>query len=200
MLRSNLQLRALGFDDAPFSTNPRIFGSVVNVVGIATSNSKFEGMLYGSIKQDFLDSTDVLISMIKRSKFLPQIHAVLIDGLTLGGLNVVDLQKVATEVDRVCVAVMRRQPNIEKMLNAMRNLPHFEERSSLLTKAGPIHVVQNWTFQYRVPNPHDYTTPEDVAKLLQLLTPTGTQKIPECLRIAHLIGAAIKTGESGSSA
>lgn len=200
VVQSNLQPRVLGFDDAPFATQPRVRGSAVSVIGVLTSRTRFEGMLYGEVGQDLLDATAVLQSMIEECKFLPQIHAVLLDGVTLGGLNVVDLVSLAQGVGRVCVAVMRRQPDLEKMWKAMRHLPEFERRKTLLETAGPIHEVRGWVFQYRCSRAEDYTTPEDVANLLDALTPNGTQKIPECLRVAHLIGSALKTGQSSSSA
>jgi len=41
-------------------------------------------------------------------------------------------------------------------------------------------------------------TPEAAARLLQKVTENGN--VPEALRIAHLIGSAVKTGQSGKRA
>lgn len=41
-------------------------------------------------------------------------------------------------------------------------------------------------------------TPDEAARLLQTVTENGN--VPEALRIAHLIGSAVKTGQSGKRA
>lgn len=199
--RQNIAPRVLGFDDAPFQSRPRAPGSEVNAVGVITTSDRFEGMLYcGGILQDGLNAGEKLAEAVKRSKFHDQIHAVLLDGVTMGGLNVIDVQRLATEVQRPVIAVMRAQPNIEKMLNAISKLPFAHERRDRLSAAGPIHQIGNWVFQCRYPTGDDTTNPEEIATMLDRCTPKGTQKIPECLRIAHLIGSAIKSGQSSSSA
>ncbi|KAI0565839.1 hypothetical protein FGB62_14g028 [Gracilaria domingensis] len=201
--RRNLAPRILGFDDAPFQTRPRIPGSEVHAVGIVTSLDRFEGMLYcGRILQDGLNAGDCIAEAVLNSKFHEQIHAVFLDGVTMGGLNVIDIQQLADVLNRPVVAVMRAQPNIEKMLAAIAKLPCAEERRLKLAAAGPIHQVDGWVFQYRCPTDENAgtTTAQNIATLLDRCTPLGTQQIPECLRVAHLIGAAIKSGQSSSSA
>lgn len=208
LCRLNISPRILGIDDAPFQTRPRVRGSEVHAVGVVTSLDRFEGMLYcGGIEQDGLNAGQRLTDAILASKFHEQIHAVFVDGVTMGGLNIVNIDELAKAISRPVVAVMRSHPNIEKMLDAIAKLPDKEERTARIRAAGPIHEIRGWIFQYRYPSPSLETVdakssvaPEDVAMLLDKCTPTGGQKIPECLRIAHLIGAAIKTGQSSSSA
>ncbi|PXF40178.1 hypothetical protein BWQ96_10116 [Gracilariopsis chorda] len=203
IVRRNLSPRILGFDDAPFQSRPRVPGSEVHAVGVVTSLDRFEGMLYcGEILQDGLNAGERLADAVCKSKFHDQIHAIFLDGVTMGGLNVIDIQNLADALQRPVIAVMRSQPNIEKMLNAIGKLPLAEERRMKLSAAGPIHQIGNWIFQYRCPRDGEVENPtaQDVATLLDRCTPEGTQKIPECLRIAHLIGAAIKCGQSSSAA
>lgn len=208
LCRRNISPRILGIDDAPFQSKPRVPGSEVHAVGVVTSLDRFEGMLYcGGIEQDGLNAGLRLSEAILESKFHDQIHAVFIDGVTMGGLNIVNIDELATAISRPVVAVMRFHPNIEKMLDAIAKLPHKEERTARIRAAGPIYEIREWVFQFRCPPPsqreietNSTVTPDDVASLLDKCTPTGGQKIPECLRIAHLIGAAIKTGQSSSSA
>lgn len=209
----NLSPRTIGIDDAPFQTRPRIRGSEVHAVAIITSNDRFEGMLYiPAIHQDGLNAGQRLAETILTSKFHEQLHAVLLDGVTMGGLNVIDIAQLATDLQRPVVALMRTHPNLQRMLGAIQKLPEAQERAQRIRAAGPIYEVRGWVFQYRCPIPdgsvmsekigdvHQSVTPEIIATLLDRCTPAGGQKVPECLRIAHLIGAAIKTGQSSSSA
>lgn len=208
LCRRNISPRILGIDDAPFQSKPRVRGSEVHAVGIVTSLDRFEGMIYcDRIEQDGLNAGTRLSEDILQSKFHEQIHAVFLDGISMGGLNIIDISLLANSISRPVVAVMRNQPKLEKMLHAISKLPDEEERSARMRAAGPIHQIHEWVFQFRCPTSsqgeddiNSEVTPEDIANLLDKCTPSGGQKIPECLRMAHLIGAAIKTGQSSSSA
>lgn len=204
--RLNLQPRILGIDDAPFQTNPRARGSEVHAVGIVTSRDRFEGMLYcGGIQQDGLNAGARLAEMVGRSKFLAQVHAVFLDGVMMGGLNVVDIQELATAVGRPVVAVMRHPPDLQRMLVAVKKVGEAGVREERIRAAGRVYEIREWVFQFRCPvvdgaAGREVVTADEVAMVLDRCKPEGAQQIPECLRMAHLIGAAIKTGQSSSSA
>lgn len=208
----NLSPRVIGFDDTPFQSRPRQPGSELEAVGIVSSDALFEGMLYvRGIIQDGMNAGERLADAVMASKFYDQIHAVLVDGITMGGLNVIDIAWLANKLQRPVIAVMRAYPKLERMIAAIEKIPLASERTARLRAAGPIHEIRNWVFQYRCPQASDgdiandakvyeEVTPDEVARLLDRCTPQGGQKIAECLRIAHLIGSAIKTGQSSSRA
>ncbi|MCI0573688.1 MAG: DUF99 family protein [Myxococcaceae bacterium] len=182
-------LRTLGFDDAPASPGA---GARVPVTGVVCSGTRFEGMVFGHVRRDGRNATDVLVRLLAGGKFLPQLHLVLVDGLTLGGFNVVDLRALAVRLGRPCVAVMRRPPDLEAVHRALAHLPRTAERRSLLARAGPVYQRGGFVFQVQGAGP------EEVAPALARITDRG--RIPEPLRLAHLIGAAIVLGESGRRA
>ncbi|MDE1461964.1 DUF99 family protein [Spartinivicinus poritis] len=189
LISLNKQIRAIGFDDAPFGKHPH---EQVNISGIICNNTRFEGMLWQTITRDGFDSTEVLIDCIKASKFYPQINVVLLDGIAFGGFNIIDLPRLANELERPCIAVMRKQPDLVAIKQALQNLSNYETRWQLIQNAGAIHAVAPFYFQVQG------TTPDTAAHALAKLTDQG--HVPEALRIAHLIGAAIKTGESSRRA
>lgn len=182
-------LRAVGFDDAPFA---RRRGAPVAVAGAVCAGTRFEGLVWGRVRRDGWNATDELCRMLLGSKFLPQLHLVLLDGIAFGGLNVVDLPALAGRLGRPCVAVMRRPPDLAAMEGAIRKLPRAERRLELLRRAGPIHQVRPFVFQVQG------LEPGQAAEALARLTDTGN--VPEALRLAHLIGAAVRTGTSGRRA
>lgn len=189
LLRHNRQIRVIGFDDAPFV---RHSNQPVSVAGIVCSQTRFEGMLWGQIRTDGWNSTQQIAQMLLASKFHPQVHLVLLDGISMGGLNLINLPYLARQIQLPCVAVMRKLPNIEKMKAAIFRLPHAEKRLQILAKAGEIYVYPPFYFQV-------YGLSEKItARVLQRLTDTGN--VPEALRLAHLITAAVINGESGKRA
>ena len=110
------RLRSIGFDDAPFERGSG--RGLVPVAGVICAGTRFEGMVWGQVRRDGWNATDVLVSLLAGGKFLPQLHLVLLDGITLGGFNVVDLPALATRLRRPCIAVMRRPPDLEAMARA----------------------------------------------------------------------------------
>jgi endonuclease V-like protein UPF0215 family len=189
LLRHNRQIRVIGFDDAPFvrhTTEP------VAIAGVVCNLTRFEGMLWGHIEADGWDSTEQLSQMLLASKFHPQLHLVLLDGIGMGGLNLIDLPNLAQQIQLPCVAVMRQLPKLEKMKAAISLLPDPAKRLQILAKAGTIHVQPPFYFQVCG------LSASLTAKILQRLTDTGN--VPEALRLAHLITSAVINGESGKRA
>jgi uncharacterized protein len=182
-------LRAIGFDDAPFR---RRRGGRAHVAGVVCADTRFEGMVWGHVRQDGWDATEALARLLVGGKFLPQIHLVLLDGLSFGGFNLVDLEALALRVGRPCVAVMRRPPDLAAVERAVRRLPRPERRLALLARAGPVHLHPSFAFQVRGADP------DAIADALRRLTDRGN--VPEPLRLAHLVGAAVLRGESGRRA
>ena len=63
---------------------------------------------------------------------------------------------------------------------------------AIIERAGPIHVREPFVFQVVG------ASPEHSTEALSLLTDRG--HVPEALRLAHLIGAAVMTGQSSQRA
>lgn len=188
-IRLNKQLRIIGFDDAPFSKQN---DSCVNVSGIVCSNTRFEGMVWGEVKRDGNDSTECLIDLVTKNKFHTQLHAVLIDGVAFGGFNIVDLPALSKALSLPCIAVMRKRPDLVAMDKALQNFSDYESRIDLVRKAGEILNYSPFYFQC------SGIDGESAGAILERVTDTG--KVPEALRIAHLIGSAVKTGVSSNRA
>jgi len=182
-------LRAIGFDDAPFARARR---GDVGLAGVVCAGTRFEGLVWGRVRQDGWNATEAVANLLLGGKFLPQLHLVLLDGIAFGGLNLVDLAALAAALQRPCVAVMRRPPDLGAMERAIRRLPRPALRIALLARAGPIHRERGFVFQVQGAEPG--ATAEALARL------TDRGAVPEPLRLAHLVGAAVRTGESGRRA
>jgi hypothetical protein len=189
LLRRDRTIRAIGFDDAPFErgqTDP------VAIAGVICAGTRFEGMVWGHAAADGWDATDTLCRLLIGRKFLPQLHLVLLDGICMGGFNVINLPQLAERLGRPCVAVMRRPPRLQKIQQAMQRLPEPEKRYGIMQQAGTVHEFPPFYFQVCG------AAPDVTAQVLDRLSDRGY--VPEALRLAHLIGAAVVTGESGRQA
>ena len=135
-------LRAIGFDDAPFERRRR---GDVGLAGVVCAGTRFEGLVWGRVRQDGWNATEAILALLLGGKFLPQLHLVLLDGIGFGGFNLVDLEGLAAQLGRPCVAVMRRQPDLVAMERAIRRLPRPERRLALLARAGaPAGGASGW--------------------------------------------------------
>ncbi len=182
-------LRVIGFDDAPFARRP---GARVRIAGVVCAGTRFEGLVVGAVRRDGRGATDELCRLLLGGKFLPQLHLVLLDGIAFGGFNVVDLLALAARLRRPCVAVMRRSPDLPAVERALLRLPGGQRRLAILRRAGPVHVRPPFVFQVRGADP------DAIAAALARVTDRGN--VPEALRLAHLVGAAVVRGESGRRA
>jgi uncharacterized protein len=182
-------VRVIGFDDAPFQRKP---GVKVSVAGVVCANTALEGMLWTSVRRDGWTATETLATVFNKSKYKGQVSVVLTDGIALGGFNVIDLPQLAQKTGLPCVAVMRRMPDIDAVRRAISLLPQANKRLALLAHAGEIFQREGHVFQVAG------EAPEVVAQLLTRLCSQG--KVPEPLRLAHHIGTAVVTGESGRRA
>lgn len=178
-------IRTIGFDDGPFQKRR---GATVPLVGIVCAGTRFEGMVYGALRKDGWRANEVVARLLGESKYATQVHAVLLDGIAFGGLDVVDLPALVAAVRKPCIAVMRRPPDVPAMRRAIEMLPRAAERLRRLDAAGKIHTRAPFTFQTCG---LDVDAAEDV---LRRVTDRG--HVPEPLRLAHLVGSAIKDGES----
>jgi len=188
-IQKGKQLRVLGIDDAPFDKKA---DSVVNLVGIICSQTRFEGMLWTDTLKDGTAATEAIIKMVSQSKFYQQLHFIMIDGIAVGGFNVIDLPQLSQQLNLPCIAVMRHYPNLSAIDAALHYFDDYSRRSEIIKKAGAIYQQNGFVYQAS-------GCSADIAAIaLQQVTDTG--HVPEALRLAHFIGAAVKTGESSQRA
>lgn len=180
--------RVIGFDDAPFDKR---VDTAVNVAGVVCAGTRMEGLLWGTATRDGADATEVLAGMVRGSKFHDQLALVLLDGIAIGGMNLVDLPALAEALGLPVVAVMRKAPDLAAFDAVCARFDDAERRRALVRAAGPIHTAA-------VPFQVAGVDPDTAAWALGALTVQG--KVPEALRLAHLIGAAIRTGQSSRRA
>lgn len=188
--------RFLGFDEGPFTFDDKS----VPVAGVLTRGATMvEAVLIDRVTVDGWDATDRVVTLTRR---LPGNgpDRVLIDGITLGGMNVVDIRGVAEGLGVPVFAVARREPQEGGLEAAARRAGEEEKRRRLLpqTPTLPVQLGPHRLFvQAHDPEAGALQDPHEIAPLL---APAMSQSLtPEPLRLAHHIATALVRGVSGTS-
>ncbi len=183
------QTRVLGIDDSPFRFGDKksiVIGALVRVPNY------LEGVMKSEVTVDGTDSTDVVISMVSRSRYKDQIRAIMLDGIALAGFNVLDLERIHSTLEIPVLAVTRDEPDFGKMKSAlMKHFADWEERYRLMTR---LELRQMATKHSPLTASGIGLDWSEFEELVSISTVRGA--VPEPVRIAHLIAAAMAKGES----
>ena len=179
------EIRVLGIDDGKFI--PHTQGIVIIVGVVFRGGYSIEGVMHTKVAIDGLDATEKLASMINGSPHRRQLRLLMLNGVTFGGFNVVDLKKLNQETRLPIIALTQNKPDLDDITSALKNLPEYEERLRLVLEAGPIHEVANHGTKVYVELAGISLI--DAEKIIKL---TSTRScLPEPLRVAHLIASNI---------
>lgn len=188
------EIRILGFDDAAFSAKDK----TVPVIGVIYRGGKFpDGILRTDIAVDGLDATEKLIKRINSTRHKQQLKVLMLDGITLGGFNIVDIKDLYEKTHLPVIVINRKHPDLEDVEKALRNFKDYKKRWKIILNAGKIKscsLKNNKKVYYQSIGLSD----EETEEIIQLSC-TNSQ-IPEALRVAHLIATAVVKGESGGRA
>ncbi len=179
------EARFLGIDDAPFD---KFVDKEVLVVGtVFRGGDWMDGVLSTKARVDGNDATTKLIEMINKTKFKPMLQAIFLDGIALGGFNIIDINKLHKKTKLPVIIVIRDYPDFTKIISALTKL-NMKSKIKLLKKAGKPLKAGNIYIQ---------CLGVSLQKAQDIVKRTATRSfLPEPIRIAHIIAAGISRGES----
>lgn len=176
----------LAFDDAPFD---RAWRGDVPVVGVAASGPRVDGIVTGRLRRDGANATRALAALTTGSRFAPQTQLILLQGIALGGFNVVNLEALRTSTGCAVLVVARKRPNLKAIESALLDhVPGGARKWRLIQQAGPMEPCADLWVQ------RAGLTLTEASAAIEGLAING--RIPEPLRLAHLIAGALATGHS----
>ncbi|MCP3902675.1 MAG: DUF99 family protein [Planctomycetes bacterium] len=176
----------IGVDDGPFRKDQR---EPVPVVAVTMAGCDLvEGVAISSFPVDGPDATGFLAEWINELRVRPSLRALVLGGITIAGLGVVDITALARRLELPVITVTRAQPRDEPLLAALEaaGLP---DRRSIVTASPRAFALDEGLFVA-----HAGIAREDVAGLIG--TTIMKAQLPEPVRLAHLIGRALVTGQS----
>ncbi|RLE43274.1 hypothetical protein DRJ16_03955 [Candidatus Woesearchaeota archaeon] len=184
-------MRILGIDDAPFNKF-KDKGKNVLVVGTIFRGGDFlDGLISTKVRVDGRNATKKLIEMINKSKFKPQLRVVMLDGIALGGFNIVDIEELWKATGIPVMVVMRKYPDFAEMFHALDKLG-MGWKKKLIEKAGEPERFGRLYVQSKG------LKKEQINEILKLCCKRSI--IPEPIRVAHIIASGIVLGESRGGA
>ena len=176
----------VAFDDGPFAHDQT--GSVP-VVGTVYADLRLDGVLFGAIEKDGGDAAEALARMVVQSRFDAHIRLVMLQRITLGGFNVVDVFELRRRLARPVLVIARRQPDLNAIRAALRkHIPAGAAKWRTIERLGPMEPAGQ-VFIQRVGIER-----EAALETVHHFTIHG--HMPEPLRSAHLIAGALVNGQS----
>lgn len=183
------QIRILGIDDGPF----RFDQKKTLVIGVVLrGNGYLEGVLKREIEVDGKDSTGVILDMIKKTRHRDQIRVIMLDGIALGGFNIVDIDRLYKECEIPVITITREKPDFDMILKTLQmKFSDWEERWKMFK--------DNKIYEIETPHNPIYisckgVSVEEAKEIIKISTIRGA--IPEPIRVAHIIASGVVRGES----
>jgi endonuclease V-like protein UPF0215 family len=176
----------LGVDDAPFQK--RQTGPVPIIAVAMEGHDVIESVALGEFPVDGSGATEYLANWIGGLRTRPMLQAVILGGITIAGLGIVDVADLAQRLGLAVLVVTRHNPARSELSHALRaaGLP---ERLPLLERTPRAYGVGDGLYLA-----HAGASRVDAERLL--VATLGKSRLPEPLRVAHLIGQAIVLRES----
>jgi endonuclease V-like protein UPF0215 family len=183
------QIRLLGIDDSPFTFNEK-YASVIGVV--MRGGEYIECVLSNQVVIDGDEATEICRQMIQNTKHRQQLKAAMLDGVALGGFNIVDIYALNDSTNLPIISVTRDKPDFEKIKQALHKNFHDWEKRWVTLRKGELHTVKTSHNPIYVKSAG--LTIDEAKEIINLSTIRGV--IPEPIRVAHVIASGVIRGES----
>jgi endonuclease V-like protein UPF0215 family len=170
----------LSLDDGSFTRKDKR----ALVVGIIGRERIIEGVLSFFVDVDGTDSTVKLISAIKKSRFSGQIKVIVLNGVSFGGLNIIDTYTLHKKLDIPVIALTRSRPRVSMLKKVIaEHDANSKEKLFVLKRMAKSVLLEKKNGFYaqifgRLPEYDIYSYASDF------------------LRLAHIVATGVTRGES----
>jgi len=109
-------VNVIGFDDGPFERTHR--GDVL-LVGAVCSRTRLDGVVSDRVRRDGADATRRMAALVQAGPFRAHVRAVMLQGIAVGGFNVVDIHELSRLLGLPVLVVTRRPPDMDAVRQAL---------------------------------------------------------------------------------
>lgn len=176
----------IGIDDSTFNLKSEL--KTTQLIGVVCQGIRMVNVLKTEITIDGNDATEKLIDLVRQNE--KHIQFIFTHTITFGGFNLIDLDYIFKEVKKPIIALNDRQVNLDSVINALiKKFPeNYREKIKYISNAG--NLYQN-TIKTAGGTSIVYFHAKGIEiNEVNLLIQKSSidSKLPECLRLAHLIG------------
>lgn len=174
--------RVLGVDDASFSFED----NETFLTGVVYRGTEFiEDIKTVPIGVDAENATEKLIGLHEKCNNPGQIKAVLTDGISFAGFNIIDLKKASEEIGKPVIAVTKNRPDREDFRETMERTGNYDERFEELEEPVEVELKDGKAYiQF------SGCTEAEAKEFVRSSILHG--QVPEPVRVADLIGTGMR--------
>ncbi|MFX0028958.1 MAG: DUF99 family protein [Candidatus Hermodarchaeota archaeon] len=175
-----------GIDDSAFNIKSGF--KTTQLIGVVCQGIRMVNVLKTEIVIDGNDATEKIIDLIRQ--YEKHIQYVFTHTITFGGFNIVDLDYIYNEVKKPIVAINDRRVNLDSVVDALiKKFPeNYKEKIKYISNAGNLYqnTIQTAGGSTKV---YFHAKGIEIDEVTLLIRKSSIDsKLPECLRLAHLIG------------
>ncbi len=174
------EVRIIAWDDCAF----RFRQKKVRLVGVIFRGGDFiDGMLSALVTKDGNDATAKIVSSILRSRHYDQLSYVMTNGISFAGLNILDINELYRKTRLPVIAVVRHKPDRKVFMDALKKFADGKNRIGIVKKTGSVIAYNDIYYQKAG------LARKECEEILKITCTRS--KIPEPIRVAHLIASGL---------
>ena len=176
----------IGFDDATF--NLKSGSKTTELIGVVCQGIRIVNLIKTEINIDGHDGTEKIIELV--GQFEKHVQFIFTHTITFGGFNIIDLEKVYDRLNKPIIALNETKVDLDSVINALeKTFPNnSKEKIANIFNAGNLYQTNILTAG-GVSTIYFHKKGIELKEIELLLQKVRLDsKLPECLRIAHLIG------------
>jgi endonuclease V-like protein UPF0215 family len=173
--------RVLGVDEASFSFED----NETFLTGVVYRGTEFiEDIKTVPIEVDAENATEKLLELHEKCNNTGQIKAVLVDGISFAGFNIVDIEKASEEIGKPVIAVTKNRPDRENFRETMERTGNYDEVFEGLDDPYELELKDGGAFLQFAGCSRD-----EACEIVEACIIHG--QVPECIRVADIVGSGV---------
>lgn len=176
----------IGFDDATFEL--KTGSRVTDLIGVVCQGIRMIKVVKSEIVIDGNDATEKLIKLVKKNE--KHIQYILTHTITFGGFNLINLNAIYCQLKKPIVAITENKPDLDSVIIALKKkFPNsYKDKIQNILNAGDLYETEIVTAG-GLSKVYFHSKGLEIREVESLLRKISIDsKLPECVRLAHLIG------------
>jgi len=176
----------IGIDDSTFDLKSGL--KTTQLIGVVCQGTRLVNVIRTEINIDGNNATEKIIELVRQNE--KHIQYVLTHTITFGGFNIINLEQIYNELKKPIIAFNDQKVNLDSVINALiKKFPEdYREKIHYIINAGNLYKTRIQTAG-GISSLYFHLKGIEISEVELLIQKSRIDsKLPECLRLAHLIG------------